>query len=137
MNLTSILPEYIDTFWPMAAELLEPAVEMSGGRYDIESVEYLVKNGFNQLWVMYDDDDKIRIAFTTAIENYPRRRMLAITFLGGDDFVNNIGIVDDTLSEWAIAHGCDGAEIMGRKGWERALSPFGFKASYVTVEKEF
>ena len=139
MNITCILPQFVDTFWSEAAELLEPAVKISRGRYDLRAVRRLIQTGHNQLWVMYDDDEKIITTWTTAVENYPCKRMLSVTFLGGlkgEDSLKESDIIHDSIYQFAADNRCDGIEIIGRKGWERVMSKYGYEASYVTMEKE-
>ena len=82
-------------------------------------------------------------AATTAFTDYPDRRLLTISFFGSREdsssrpiWFNDRELIISTLSRWAKLNGCDGIEIIGRRGWVKALEPLGFRVSSTVMEAE-
>jgi hypothetical protein len=130
----SVVPaEGVDLFWERVAPLLAPALLYSGGRIDADALyEGLILRRY-LLWVVMDDD-VIQAAFATRTAAYPRRRMLAVDCAGGSRMREWLDLVQQTFRNYARDTDCDGVEMYGRPGWERALSRYGWKRTMVIME---
>jgi hypothetical protein len=108
----------------------------------IDSLRREVQSGLQVLWVLHlRESEELLAAATTCFTNYPDRRLLTISFLGAreDDssrpiWYNDRDMIVSTLTRWAAGNGCDGIEIIGRRGWAKALEPLGFKVSSTIME---
>ena len=74
-------------------------------------------------------------AIVFRIVRYPRKRMLRI-WLAGGDMDSSIDAMLEAAEFHAAQHECDGIEVVGRRGWEKVLKPYGFEHKRVVLIKE-
>lgn len=142
ISITQIPLKHVDHYWGVVAPMLEKATEESRGRYNIDAVYQEIKSGTHYLWVIFQGDDDILASFTTQFCHYPLKVNAAVLFCGSRDGAEMDGMAGkwveamEMFKEWAKFSGCDGIEIVGRKGWSRIFKNSGFEESYVTIESE-
>ena len=73
MNISLVPLEHAHTAWNDVRHYLEPAVERCNGRWTMEHLCAAVVMGSTQLWIAFDDDQKIWGCLTTEITQYPAR----------------------------------------------------------------
>ena len=102
------------------------------GGYDIDD-----------LWAMINDGRAIFYpvqngAAVFRVEVYPHTRRLAFWLIGGEvgDGRAKLDAVVEAAEFLAKEHECDGIELIGQKGWERVLKPYGYKHKGVVLTKE-
>ena len=132
--MSVIPPEGVDLFWPEVKDLLGPAVALSGGRLDMVSLLDGLHSAKYVLWVVYDDKQIIRAAFTSRIAVYPRRKILAVECAGGTGMRHWVELVQKTFRDFSNDLGLSGVEMYGRPGWLRVLSRYGWKHSMMVME---
>ena len=128
-NLTPVPQEYVHVVWNSVAPLLDRAIQRGGGRWSTESVKEDIHRGKQQLWIAYDRNEEIIIAFTTSVEVYPHRTILSYMFMGGSKLLKNVDEVDKAVCEFAVLSGCDGIEIIGRPGFKSVTDGLGYKTT--------
>lgn len=76
-----------------------------------------------------------RAAMVTTISDFPGagERIIECWLAGGD--MNEILAMTPPIEDWARRVGCTQAHVTGRKGWVRALAPFGYDHYATTVRK--
>ena len=74
--------------------------------------------GSTQLWITFDDDQKIWGCLTTEITQYPAKRLLSIRFLGGEDFDSWYNLLLEQITRYGLDMGCDGMRNVARFGSE-------------------
>lgn len=106
----------VPAYWHRVSHLVDDALSYGNGEYWAEDILAACSSGDMQLWAT----DK-SFAVTTLIV-YPRRVTCLIALAGGDldDLRQSLPLVE----EWARHQGCDGIEVMGRKGWLKALPDY-------------
>jgi hypothetical protein len=67
----------------------------------------------------------------TNIVEYAKCRAIVVTTLGGDNADWDAAL--KTLERYGVSRGCDRMEVIGRRGWLRALS--GFTDESTTISK--
>jgi hypothetical protein len=72
-------------------------------------------------------------AIITEIVDYPQKAMCRIWLAGGD--LDELMDAEISIAHWAKIHGCDGMEIVGRKGWSRQLKDY--RESAVVLTRNF
>lgn len=106
---------------------IEAALEYSGGTHIYEDVERGILDGRMQIW-----PGKKSAAVTEVVE-YARKKVLHI-FLAGGDMEELVDMID-SAEAWGRTLGCTALTMSGRKGWERALAPHGFKPVMIVMER--
>ena len=128
---------YLSTLWPDVREQLSKAIDRSKGRWSMEMLFAAILNGHQHLWVAFDEDKNVNGVGTTELVDYPNKRMLAIQFLGGDQFNEWVWDMLDRFHDWARDNNCKGIEATARMGFWHWLKQDGFDRSYVVYEKRF
>ena len=136
-TFTLIPPAVIPTQWDKVSKLLEPAVEHSHGRWSMPALFDALYTERQQLWLGYTDPDEIKFALTTEIANYPCTKLLAIQFLGGDDYSEWSDDMTAMMERFAKDMGCSGVEAVARFGFWPMFKKRGYKRAYVTYELNF
>jgi len=133
VSVNLVYPEHIPIVWPTAAPLLARPIDRSGGRLSVDSVYSWLAAGKFQLWMVREGNDTLA-ALVTEIRNYPTGlRTFNIMLLGGFSREKWLHLWPE-MAGWAKAQGCTRAEMVGRKGWTRALE--GWKWTMVDMEKD-
>jgi hypothetical protein len=119
--------------WPEVAPHIAPAVEMSEGRHTLATTLEAVQSCEMQAFVALRDAKPI-MGCITRIALYPAQKWLQIPFCGGHDMRAWLEPLLNVIDDLAVAEMCSGIEIFGRKGWTRALAPYGYRRGEHTDE---
>jgi len=133
----SLVPqEAIGSVWKDVDGILKRAVDTVKDKSEVIDILTGVYEGMYALWVVMNEDDKIIAAFTTRLIQYPRRRALALDWVGGTQMKEWEDQLIDTMKRYANELGCSHLEGYGRKGWGRALKKYGFYPEYIAYRME-
>lgn len=91
-----------------------------------------LESGEWHLWIDDVDGEIVSIAVTSFIY-YPQYTALRIILTAGSE--TDWAAATEFLENVAKANRCDTVEILGRKGWERALKSRGFEFQNITLRK--
>ena len=95
----------------------------SHGRFEkIDLVNDILTNRAS-LWTVVDEEDNNKVygIIFTELSNYPRKKMLSISFASGDNLESWIEESLEVLENWAVDNDCVAMEITGRRGWVKKL----------------
>jgi hypothetical protein len=116
----------IDKAWPHVASLLRPAIERSLGRDTEAAMKQLIADGLCQLWLI-GEVGIMALACVTRVAEYPSgKRVLNIVALGGKGFDRWAEEIE-TLKRFARENDCGSLEFIGRRGWLKKMTKFGFE----------
>jgi len=133
----SLVPkEAVGSVWKDVDEILKRAVDTVKDKSEVIDILTGVYEDMYALWVVMNDDDKVIAAFTTRIIQYPRRRALALDWVGGTQMKEWEDQLIDTMKRYGNELGCSHLEGYGRKGWGRALKKYGFYPEYIAYRME-
>ena len=107
-------------YWPIAAEMIAPACELSGGRHTLESTKAKLSNGDYVLLVAIVGNS-VNSACVCGIKQYPAADWLSIILCGGDNMLQWLDSGRLAIERLARLHNCVGLEVIGRPGWKRAM----------------
>lgn len=116
------LSDNIDKDWEIAKTLLRPAFCRVFHLHDIDEYYPVLKNGFAQLWIA--EDDKIRGAIVTSIDEGTNGKILEVRDLGGSKLRKWSQLMEDMLTKFAQMNGCRHIEAVTRKGFSRLVTSF-------------
>ena len=134
MKISLVPLEHAASAWNDVRHYLEPAVETANGRWTMEHLCASLTMGRTNLWIAFDDE-KIHGVMTTEVIQYPAKLMLAMHFLGGEDFDSWYSEMLRHITRYGKDMGCDGIEGVARFGFWKWLKDDGFEKSSAFYEK--
>lgn len=108
------------------SEWIQAALAYANGTHELEDVREAITAGKAQFW------PGRKSAVVTEILTYPRKRVCHFWLAGGD--LEELVHMEQSISTWAKAMGCQGTSIAGRAGWLKALPDY--RKMAVTLAKE-
>jgi hypothetical protein len=112
MPLYQIRPNELPQVWPIAAPLLQKAIDLEPEALTIEQVEYQVRTGRIFLLVWEEPDEGITGAVTVEFIDYPRERIAHVNLMGGKGIVR--GHVFEEAKTWMRTFGATKAQCWAR-----------------------
>jgi len=103
MPLYQITPHQLPQVWPVAAPLLQKAIDVEPDFMTIEQVEYAIRTGKMFLLVWDEPEEGITGAAAVEFIDYPRYRVGHGTLLGGKNVVKP-HVLKEVLA-WMKANG--------------------------------
>jgi len=112
MPLYQIRPNELPQVWPIAAPLLQKAIDLEPEALTIEQVEYQVRTGRIFLLVWEEPDEGITGAVTVEFIDYPRERIAHVNLMGGKGIVREH--VFEEAKTWMRTFGATKAQCWAR-----------------------
>jgi len=141
VKLIRIEQEYIQTTFPLVEHLLQKAINLNRGEFNLEDVYNWLLSGYMHLWIGVTEEDGIVLAATSEFCQYPRKKSLKMPLVAAEK--NTIGKWldycwrdDSEIIAFAKENNADTIESTGRKGWNKVLANFNFKEYYTVLIRE-
>lgn len=112
MPLYQIAPRELPQVWPVAAPLLQKAIDLDPAAVTIEQVEYSIRTGKTHLLVWEEPGVGITGAATVEFIDYPRERIAHVPLMGGSGIVRKH--VFDEAKNWMRLYGATKAQCWAR-----------------------
>lgn len=134
MNIMAVDCEKIDEIWPLVADNMKKVLDTQK-KYDAINDKTLsepdlkehIRKGHGQLLVIHEGEDVVA-SLMLEVLNTEVGRSLHVASLGGGRIHEWNMMLLQTLKNLAKKYNCDDIRIyMVRKGWMRAMKPYGFK----------
>lgn len=113
--------------WQHCAPFIGAALEYAHNSHTLSDVLDAVVKGDAQFWHAND------AAMITEIIEYPQRRTLRFWLAGGD--LVTLKHLEQEAINWSKGWNCTACEIIGRRGWGRALN--GYEEAATIFVKDF
>jgi hypothetical protein len=133
---------WLADIWPLVSDRVQKLCRgWMAGRYEAADLYDQCVRGEKQLWLAVDTADRAILAIIfTEIAVYPRGRYGRLFALTGVQMRRWLpGLADVTqpnaIADFFRAQGCIGVEATGRRGWGRALEPYGYRM-HATLDRE-
>jgi hypothetical protein len=116
------LPNFmIDDYWSEIEPLIKkPFDKMNVDYYTLEDIRGFIKDESMQAWIAIDE--KIKGCVITDVINYPRKRILELLFIGGEDLDSWL-YGWENIKDFAKKEGCKEIKSEGRPGWIKKADP--------------
>jgi hypothetical protein len=112
MAIYQVHPNELPKIWPIAAPLLQRAIDLDPAVVTIEQVEFSVRTGRTFLLVWDEPEEGITGAVTVEFIDYPRERVAHVNLMGGKGVVRQH--VFDEAKEWMRSFGATKAQCWAR-----------------------
>ena len=112
MALYQVHPNELPKIWPIAAPMLQKAIDLDPEVVTIEQVEFSVRTGRTFLLVWNEPEEGITGAVTVEFIDYPRERVAHVNLMGGKGIVRTH--VFDEAKEWMRSFGATKAQCWAR-----------------------
>jgi hypothetical protein len=135
INISLVPVDEIRNVWDKISKHIKKATDYTYGRYEeIDVLHECLTNKF-QLWVVYDEGTEYIGAAVTEVIHYPRKKVLSVVFLSGDQFSEWMPEIDQKFVDFAKVLECDFVEACGRAGWERKVKKLGWLKRFSIIER--
>lgn len=114
---------------PDVGPMLQPAIDLSDGRWDLWTVVAGLLGGQLHLWISLDDG-KLEAALITRVVDYPKMRVLSLPFLGGKAMEKWLHF-QAQIEEFGRSQGCKEIEGYARAGFRRVLKDWLFSWTFI------
>jgi hypothetical protein len=112
MPLYQIRPNELPQVWPIAAPMLQKAIDLDPDLITIDQVEYSVRTGKTVLLVWEDPEEGITGAVTVDLVDYPRERVAHVNLMGGKGIVRDH--VFEDAKQWMRLQGATKAQCWAK-----------------------
>ncbi len=120
IEIKQVDKECVDVFWDKVKYWIESATKQSKGRHTLESTYELLKCGSMTMFLIYTKK-VLSAVYVVQKVYYPAKTVLGILFCGGSMILKNIKQIEKYFMKYAKELNCSDLEIIGRKGWGRAI----------------
>ena len=134
--LESIPEVDLYSVWPRAEEELKKAVRVGNVEVYLRDLKARIFGGMNQLWVVKDQEGEEAGFAVTMLYTPNGITATAQIYLAAGEKADALLAVLDQFEAWAVKRGINMIEIVGRKGWESVMRPYGFSHNYTSLVKE-
>lgn len=121
-------------YWPEAVGYLRRAVYGADPDGYLRNVQASVFAGLNTLWRI-ENKGKLQAYAVTHIYTTDGISRVAQIHLLTTESMDEVLELLDYFTAWATNRGVEWIEVIGRKGWERKLRPYGFNHEYTSLMK--
>lgn len=125
---------HAERIWPLVSPLFQRVVSEFDPGYSTDDLLEKVKAQKGQLWVCATDT--LHAAAITEINAYPEYKVLHAPYVAGDDMDRWLVPLLDVFEAYARHHGCAYVTGCGRRGWVKALKPYGWEEGFTIVRKQ-
>lgn len=122
-------------FWDEAESFLRDAIILQDKESFIRNVKARIFSGLHTLWKI-DDIAKGTLAYAvTSIYTPDGLSKIAQIYLATTEDMEVFIQEMAQFEIWALKNDVSFIEIIGRKGWEKVLKPFGFRHNHTSLLK--
>jgi hypothetical protein len=112
MPIHQVHPAHLPQVWPIAAPLLQRAIDLEPEAMTIEQVEHSIRTGRIFLLVWEEPNEGITGACTVEFIDYPRERVAHVNMMGGKGIVRDY--VFEEAKNWMRSFGATKAQCWAR-----------------------
>lgn len=116
VEVYAVDPRHVAGIWPAVEKYVADSLEFAQGCFLPEDIKEFCERGAMQMWIA-TRGDTVLCACISEITNYPRKRVVAVPFIGGKDMRSWFRKMLYTIEAWSKEMGCVGLQGGARRGW--------------------
>jgi hypothetical protein len=128
MPLHQVHSNHLPQVWPLAAPLLQKAIDLEPEALTIEQVEYQVRTGQIFLLVWEEPNEGITGAVTVEFIDYPRERIAHVNLMGGKGIVRDY--VFEEAKNWMRTFGATKAQCWAKGTLVKMYEKMGLESTH-------
>ena len=137
IKISAVPADMVGDYWEKALPLFSKAFKYCAHKVYPSDVYDDIQKGDQTLWIVFEDLPSNMIgAFTIRVKSYPAGVSLCGEHLGGERLEEWADKLFEIMEVYAKDLGIKNLELIGRRGWEKILSPKGWSSKLVMFEKE-
>ena len=136
VKIIAIPPQEVPAVFPKIKELIFRSLEYAHGNLTINDVYAQLMETRTVLFIITNEQYSIEAFIIADVQQYPQRKVIRILLSAGKNLKEWKNELLEVMTSWCKKIGASRIEIIGRKGWERALADIGFEFSHVVLTKE-
>jgi hypothetical protein len=134
--VNQVPPEQVDLVWTRVEPVLSRAVRRGRGHFTTRDLRRAVVRGEQQLW-MVTEEGRLIAALVSEVNLSPAKRGTLTVYCGaGRNARGWVGDAVATIGAYARGRGCAELRVVGRRGWERHLAPYGFSPEAIVFVRD-
>ena len=134
MPLYHIQPRELPQVWPVAAPMLQKAIDIDPNAVTIEQVEFSVRTGAVHLLMWDEPGEGLTGAVTVEFMDYPRARVAHVNLMGGKGIVKKH--VFEEAQNWMRMHGATKAQCWCQDNLVPMYEKMGMKNTHKVMRIE-
>jgi hypothetical protein len=134
VELVEFTPAEAMLVWHEAEAYLSEAIDSNDKPAFLRGIHSKVATGVNSLWAFHENEEVLGYAITIIYTPDGLTRTAQIYLASVIDKSNLLSQLDQ-FEVWAMRQDVDYIEVVGRRGWERMLKPYGFIHNYTSLTK--
>ena len=140
VSIIPVYPQEIDKFWGLVEFLIAEALKYGGSYADPKHIKEELKKDTMQLFIMFgvDDDGENKVfgCMTTRIFENPNFKELQSCICTGKKMHLWIDNLIQVLEKFAKENDCKRICMLGRPGYKKFVSDYGWKVKHYEYQKE-
>jgi hypothetical protein len=136
MNITLVPPGKVIGTLPALMPYLLESESWTQGRATVDDIVRFILNGQMMLWAVHENGHAYGHV-VTEIKQYPRCKFLNMQYCAGEphhmQYIEDVAF--ETLERFALDAGCVGIEFVGRPGWRKTATKYGYETHSITYQK--
>lgn len=134
VEVVALRRDQIGEMWAILKPMIEPALEYTLNEQSINDIKLKAEKG-EYLLLLFKSDEKLLSVVSIEILEYPTKKILSVVTGGGSDMYEWRDEWWQQMEKIGREIGASDVVICGRAGWERVLSPYGFKNKYTILAR--
>lgn len=126
----------VDKYWPQISWAFDSFEERTGGDAPAEELRKMVRDGYRQCWVAFDEKELIVMAVALTEITGPMKRVW-VDYTAGRKREAWQEHMQEAIETWAKGIGASGIKTVSRTGWTPFLKAGGYRETHRIMEKVF
>jgi hypothetical protein len=132
--IEGIRVEWLDQYWPIVHPWIDAACRETGALQSADDLRRGIESRTHQLWVVWATSERPTMAIVTEVYDTAAGLTCSMTVVGGA-LLGRSWHALETIEAWAKDQGCVRITCEGRLGWQRLMTPRGWRVASVQMEK--